>query len=366
MGDRAAMEKIGVFMLGSLGDTITAIPALRAILRSKASADQIIVIHNSTPKGLAGPKDILPTVLGIRHFIDFEPSGVVFQKLKLLKNLRRYRISEMFYLAPAERNAYQVLRDRWFFRASGIKRLVGFHPFSAAELYPIDAGGRPARVPHEAVWRLERLRREGIPVDLECDIRVPFLSVVGPPKDEALRWLAVNRTYPDRPLIALCPGGNQPANLWTFERWVSLVRSLVNEGNVEIVIVGGKAEHTIGQTLVQQAGDGISAAGVLSPLGSAALLNECKLVVGLDSGPTHLAAAVGSRCLVLFGAREHPGRWYPIGNEHVVLRNDPPCAGCQARECPVPSHPCMTDHTPQDILAQIRIMAMNINRSNRS
>jgi len=364
MDDQSTMEKVGVFMLGSLGDTITTIPALRAIVRATGSAKRIVIIHDRIGTGLAGPKDILPSVLGIQHYVEYDAAGAFSSTVRLLWQLRRARLSDVFYLAPAERTPYQVARDRWFFRAAGVHRLIGFYPFSATELYPAEADGRPARVPPEAHWRLERLRRAGIPVDPDNDVKVPYLTVNGLPENEAVRWLAAHRRYPDRPLIALCPGGKQKANLWAFDRWVSLARSLVGDKKIEIVIVGGVAEEAMGRAIVQEAGEGISAAGALGPLASAALLHRCELVVGLDSGAIHLAAAGGTRCLVLFGAREHPGRWYPIGPDHIILRHDPPCAGCRARECPLPSHPCMTAHTTHDVLAQIRALVMLATKRN--
>lgn len=75
------------------------------------------------------------------------------------------------------------------------------------------------------------------------------------------------------------------------------------------------------------------------------MLSQCAFIIGLDTGTTHLAAALGTPCVALYGERENPGRWEPLGEGHIVLRKKMPCAGCRLIEtpCPMAGHPCMME-----------------------
>src|SRR5207244_13352223 len=57
-------------------------------------------------------------------------------------------------------------------------------------------------------------------------------------------------------------------------------------------------------------------------------ISRCTLYLGNDTGTMHLAAAVGTRCIAIFSARDHPGKWYPYGQGHVVIRKRVTCEGC--------------------------------------
>jgi heptosyltransferase-2 len=219
-------------------------------------------------------------------------------------------------------------------------------------------------VPQEAASRLERLRRDGVAVNPSSDLATPLLHITGVPRAEAEHWLKTERRHRDRFLVTLAPGAKQSANRWNTKKIVALGARLIADGRAEVVVVGGPNEAELGRALVGTWGDGISAAGALSPLGSAVLLEHAELAIGFDTGTTHLASAVGTRCVAIYGSREHPGRWDPLGFGHQVLRQDVPCAGCCLRECPLPGHPCMELHTVDDVWTHIepRLAIMHSSR----
>jgi hypothetical protein len=120
--------------------------------------------------------------------------------------------------------------------------------------------------------------------------------------------------------------------------------SLAKLGIMEVMVVGVPLEKGIGGLMLDAWGPGLNAAGLFPPLGSAALLAECEFIIGLDTGTNHLAAAQGVPCLALYGCREEPGRFFPMGNGYNVLSNSVSCAGCRLIEklCPVVGHHCMS------------------------
>lgn len=358
---RRHSRRILVYQHGSLGDTILTLPALRAVRRRYGAGAEITLLHDSLPEGLASPVSLLAGGPYLDGFISYDlRQGYLRTFCSLVRlwwRLKAYGFQAVVYLAPGQRTAVAVLRDHIFFRSCGIPERVGFHAFSTDFLYPKEPDGRLRRVTSEAVWRLERLRLDGWNVSAQLEVTRPLLEL---PQEEiatAGAWLEANRRHESRPLVALCPGANQPANLWPLERFMELGQRILDENRAELVVIGGPKEYEIGQRLVECWGEGLNAAGRFSAIGSAALLSFCTFVVGLDTGTTHLAAAVGVCCIALYGAREHPGRWDPLGAGHIVLRSPPvPCAGCGLKICPVEGHPCMSGITVDDAWEAVQQM----------
>ena len=103
------------------------------------------------------------------------------------------------------------------------------------------------------------------------------------------------------------------------------------------------------------AGDrGVDLGGATSLAGMAAVLDGAAAVVVGNTGPAHLAAAVGTPVVSLFSPVVPAARWAPYGVPTVLLGDQSaPCAGTRARECPVPGHPCLTSVTSRDVVAAV-------------
>jgi ADP-heptose:LPS heptosyltransferase len=336
-----------IFQIGSLGDTIVTIPALRAVRRHFGDAAELTLLHSINEGIPVIPADVLAGSALVDKFIGypFVRGDRVRQLLvtaKLWWRLRRACYDWVVSLAPAERPAASLQRDQLFFRQCGIKRQAGFQPFPETEFHARDADGRPVTVSSEAIYRLRRLERDGIAVVPELDFAAPLLTAPPDELEKALSWLASGRKYPDRPLVAICPGSQMPAKEWPLDRFVEIGRRLLELERFELVVVGGPAEQAMGDLLLSEWGTGLNAAGKFSVLGSGALLSLCEFMFGLDTGTTHLAAALGTPSLTLYSERANPGQWEPMGRNQVVLCHPVPCSGCRERVCPVAEHPCMT------------------------
>jgi ADP-heptose:LPS heptosyltransferase len=355
--------KLLIYQLGSLGDTVISLPAYRAVRHTFGPAASIQVLHNLPEEGRVTPQQLLEGSGLVDAAIGFRQARGA-EGLPGWLELRRRLVSLQFdaavYFAPAERPATAVKRDRLFFRLCGIRRLIGFKPIAPARFTAHDSEGRYAPVAHEAFLRLERLQADGIEVRPEIDLKPPLLS---PPPAEMCttdEWLRARRQAPDRLLVAVCPGANQQANFWPRERFVEIGRRLIADGRFEPLVVGGPAERAAGDEMVTTWGLGLNAAGQFSPLGSAALLRRCAFLIGLDTGTTHLAAAVGIPCVALYGDRNPPGQWFPLGEGHRILQHRTPCGGCRHSLCPLPAHPCMHGITVDTAWSAILAMAQAI------
>lgn len=81
--------------------------------------------------------------------------------------------------------------------------------------------------------------------------------------------------------------------------------------------------------------------GALSPRESAALLEKAEVFVGHDSGPMHLASAVGTPCVAIFSARNLPGQWFPVRSGHKIIYHKTDCFGCGLEQCIAEGKKCI-------------------------
>lgn len=341
MSNLSLHRKVLAYLIGSLGDTIVAIPALRAVRRHFPDAE-IVLLQNTAGENIVRASEVLPGNLVHRHLSYRSDLRGFYQAREyalLWSRLRRERFDAAVYLVLSERPAASVNRDQRFFRMCGIKELLGFHSFSNDELYPVDAGGRPAIVEHEAIRKLKRLQQDGVRSTPD-DLQSPLIEIDAEDSTRLILWLRINRSKPEHRLLAIAPGCKTPANSWPTENFIEIARRA--REHFEIVIVGGKSERELAEQVIAESGGGINGAGIFSVAESAALLAKCDFYFGADTGTTHLAAAVGTRCFVVMHERNNPGHWFPIGDGHSLVRHEVPCAGCRQSVCSVAGHPCMT------------------------
>lgn len=346
-------RKVLVYLFGSLGDTIVAIPALRAVRRHFADAE-IVLLQNTQPSNVVTASEVIPKNLIDRSLAYTSRSGQISSYFNLWTKIRAEKFDAAVYLVISERPERSVRRDRFFFRSCGIREHLGFHSFSKQELYPVDETGRPAMTQHEAIRKLERLEKDGIEVSRSEDLRQPFFDITAAEQAETEKWLAPLRQKPQLPLLAIAPGCKTPANFWQTENFLGIAKQLAAEDLCEIVIVGGPAEIQMGDDLIEKIGSGINAAGKFAVRDSAVLLSLCELYLGLDTGTTHLAAAVGTPVVALFHERDNPGQWFPLGDGHTIIQHDIPCSGCRSQECLVAGHPCMNGISAEPVLEELR------------
>lgn len=349
-------KKVLVYLFGSLGDTIVAIPALRAVRRHFGDAE-IVLLQNVQTNGIVKASDVIPDGLidrSLEYQSQIKAANQISTYFPLWRQIRAEKFDAAVYLVLSERPERSVTRDRYFFRLCGIRELIGFHAFSREELYPKDIEGRPSMTEHEAIRKLFRIERDGIEVQKNEDLLQPFFTFSHEEREELSDWLRSQRKAPELPLLALAPGCKTPANFWPTDNFIQLAKKLVAENVCEIVIVGGKAETGIAEEIIANVGKGINAAGKFSVRRSAVLLSLCDLYLGLDTGTTHLAAAVGTPCVALFHERDNPGQWFPLGPGHTIFQHHVPCAGCRTSVCPVAGHPCMTAIPFAAILQEVR------------
>ena len=143
--------------------------------------------------------------------------------------------------------------------------------------------------------------------------------------------------------VVVHPGASVPARAWAPARNRELVEALSDAG-VPVVVTGGPNETAL--TSEVAAGTAVDLGGALDLVALAAVIRHASAVVVGNTGPAHLAAAVGTPVVSLYAPTVPALRWRPWMVPHVLLGEQAiACAGCRARQCPVPAHPCI-DQVP--------------------
>jgi ADP-heptose:LPS heptosyltransferase len=179
-----------------------------------------------------------------------------------------------------------------------------------------------------------------------------------PPGDDGA--LAVRRPLPDvshllpaGPVVALHPGTSVPARAWPVHRFAEAAQLLTDHG-YRVVVTGAPAERPL--TARAAAGTPATDLGGRTSLAElAAVLAAADAVVVANTGPAHLAAAVGTLVVSLFAPTVPAARWAPYRVPHVLLGDqDAVCRDTRVTRCPFAGHPCLTTVSAEDVLAAVQ------------
>ena len=342
-----AVRRVLVFHVGSLGDTLVALPAFWSVARAFPAAERVMLTKTPARGGIPVGRDILEGSGLFDDFMLFEGDHHAYGRdppwwrkwfgvLRLVVALRARRLDLAVYLAPSAREPAQTRRDLLFFRLAGITQVLGIQEATAVQ----DAAtGLPAKEAQRLLGRLA-----GTPAWPEHPAQIRRDLALGEADHAAVaQWLAtrVPEGAGQRRWVAFAPGSNLAAKLWPPERFEAVGRLLIQRHQIWPVVVGGTEDRGVAARLIQAWGCGTDAAGALTVRQSAALLDRCALFVGNDTGTMHLAAAGGLPCVAVFSARDEPGKWYPMGGPHHVIRKPVPCAGCMLVQCVEHDRLCM-------------------------
>jgi ADP-heptose:LPS heptosyltransferase len=189
-------------------------------------------------------------------------------------------------------------------------------------------------------------------LDVRPDGLPPEFYFPADARRQADEFLAANGVGQDRTLIAFAPGAAHFTKRWPLEHWEALVRRVRN--TADIVVIGGPGERALGEALASAGGDAvINAAGHFSLPGTGALLKRARVMAGGDTGAMHLATAVGTPVVALFGPGVDEFGFFPYRARAVVLeRKELSCRPCSTHggpRCPLGHHRCLVDIQPDEV-----------------
>lgn len=160
-----------------------------------------------------------------------------------------------------------------------------------------------------------------------------------------------------RPFIAVVMGSAWESKDWFLEGYQQLVEEIISSLKMHVILVGDKSQTTQANTLIENIDENpylINLAGKTSLIQLTGVLREAEAGIGPDSGPGHLAAAVNTPYISLFGPTP-PDRVAPFNNEHLVVRADVNCSPCYKKRCPGLDKICMRSITVDAILNKLKV-----------
>ena len=323
-----------------LGEALLSVPAIRALKQS----------FNSTIVTLVNPivKELLEGTPEIDQILSFDEgkwNKSIFTRLSLLWQLYRSNFDLAVILNPTKR--FHILTY-----LAGIPWRLGYaRKWSFLLTHKIEDKKFQGQK-HEVEYNLDLVRSIGattndkhisIKIDKEDTQFVEDLLLKYAIKDEDL-------------IIVIHPHSSNPAKTWLRENFAYVADKLHSRFAAKVAIIGGAEEKTSSIKLASLIKEPvINLAGKTTLKQLAAFLRRCTLLISNDSGPVHIAAAVNTPCVVIFG-RNIPGvgpkRWGPWGNGHTVLHKDSGCNPCLDRKCPY-NFKCLSSITPEEVLTVV-------------
>jgi heptosyltransferase-2 len=317
-----------------VGDTVMALPVLQAL----ASTNRQLAV--TTRPHLAPLLAPLPWVA--------EVVPAASSLAESAESIRQRRFAEAVILPNSFRSSWLPLRAgiprRWGYRG---RNLEGW--LRAFCLQPAVAAPR-RRDRHQVEDYRELLLAMGIAPPADWTPRLE-----ASPEQRPLASALLGRARIDErrsPIIGLSAGAEYGASKrWPWQRFAELARDLRRQvpGSQTMILAGPKEAWTAVR-IHEESGKIHPVVGPDLDLKQlAAVLARLDLLVTNDSGPMHLAAALGVPCVALFGPTD-PHRTRPVGDRHQVLYTDRWCSPCFRRRCPLMHHRCLRDITVSEVV----------------
>lgn len=342
-----SIRRVLIHRLGSLGDTVVALPCFHLIARTFPNADRRLLtnfpVHAKAPASAAVLGDS-----GLVHGYMRYTVGTrnPLEVLRLAAEIRRFAPKVVVYLMPI-RPWNTVKRDRLFFRMARVKRVIGI--FSEPEMNSrFDAATGLYEREAERLSRMMAELGDANPADL-ANWDLVLNEQEREAADEALGGLR------ELPLIVCGPGTKMPSKDWGQDNWQALLGRIdAMYPRHALVLVGSREEFDVAEHAARQwTGPWVNLCGRLGPRETAAMLGRAKIFLGPDSGPMHLAASVGVPCVIPFAGFAPAGVWFPQGDKNQIVYHRTHCAGCRLEQCNVEGHPCMTSLTVEEMEAAV-------------
>ncbi|MBI4822327.1 MAG: glycosyltransferase family 9 protein [Deltaproteobacteria bacterium] len=184
------------------------------------------------------------------------------------------------------------------------------------------------------------------------DLYLKVLEPLGVPFDPDARTQLRRAPRTSGKKVGLSVGATHATKCWPGDHFLDLARAIRSRySTLEIVPIGGPSDAETVERIAREV-NGRNDVPSLDVLGLWRVISDLDVLVGVDSGPTHLAAAVGVPVVALFGPTS-PKRWGPRGSEHRLIAPDLSCAPCSntgGKVCPIGTHACLRDLSVDRVL----------------
>jgi len=315
-----------------VGDTAVATPAMKAI-RAKFPDAEITVMVRPSVAGVLASAGFVD-----RIWAEPRPSGIR-EWFRVARKVRQ----QHFDLAVLFPNSFESAAMVFL---GGVPQRVGYAMDSRGWMLTRRVQGEKRRV-HHVKYYLELAKA------VSADVSNPSMEITARPQDRAnaRKLLAENGISADRRFMILSPGAAfGAAKRWGDQQFAEAADRLAEDFSLAVVIIGSDSERSISDSIHRfMKIPPVILNGRTSLETLIGLIAESALMLGNDSGPIHLASALGIPAVAVFGATDYKvaAPYGPLGRAvHVPVE----CSPCWLRECPI-DHRCMTRVSPEMVCA---------------
>jgi len=326
-----AFRNILIIKPGAIGDVLQLSPVIRALKQALPDAAITLMVGSSVTA------DLFRFNPRVAETIIFDKAGADRSLRGILSLWNRLRRKKFGLVINFQRSNIMT----WLLASASVPcRVLVYHKTRN-------------RTIHAVTNYLETIMPLGISsnaLDLDLD---PGAAA----RARAADILAPYRTMGE-PLVALNPGASSPLKQWNAVKFAALADILARDHAAKSVIVGGSDDVILSEEIAGRAASRpLDLAGKLDILQLGAVLEQCSAVVSGDTGPMHVATAVGTPVIGLFGPTD-PARTGPVGRGHAVLQAPGvSCVPCRDRVCRNPRYlECMDKITPEAVAGAVAAM----------
>ena len=320
-------KKILLIRLSSLGDIVLTTPVIRAVRTHFPDAYIAMLVGKQSA-------DVLRENPQLDEIITFDRSAKDKDTGEMLRTVRVLR-ERKFTLAIDLQRKFRTALLMYF---SGAVTRIGKGALCTVRV--LERGNK-----HATAHYFDLLHAAGIPA---VDQRLELFLAESERRDAAQRFDTAGVTQTGLK-VGIFPGAGWKLREWMPERFAAIGNRLVKHFNAEVLIFGGQKESELVQTVANlMDARAVPFAGNLHVRELAACIEKCDLFLTNDTGPMHIAAAVGTPTVSLFGPGNHI-RFQPLGGLHQTIRHDVPCSPCKQFTDKCKDNICMKKITVDEV-----------------
>ena len=324
--------RILIIRLSSMGDIILTTPALAALKAHYPRAQLDFVVKERYAELLQGNPHIH------RLFLLSQTDGL----LSLGRRLRRQGYQIVLDL-------HANLRSRMLSALLPSPKKLRYGKLALRRRAMVRGRHRSAESPHVVDLYLKCLQ----PLGIDEPRGRPGLYLSDDDREFREKFYGQHRLGDSGPLVGFHPGARWPGKRWPADMFCSLGRLLKKRQGTGVLVFGGPGEEDLAGQVAEGIQPSTPVAANLSLRQLMALISGCALFVTNDSGPMHMATALGVPVVAIFGPTQPMLGFWPLGDEDVVLTAGLPCSPCSLhgeRKCPRGSWECLQRVKVEDVL----------------
>ncbi len=336
-------KRILIIRTDRIGDVVLSLPAVRAVRKAFPGAYVAAMVSPAT-------KDIVKGNPDINEIIIYDKKGKhrnFFKTLVFSLWLKKKKFDIALILHTTARVNLITCLARIPKRAGYTRGKMDF--LLTDRLYDVKRLGEK----HEAEYSLDLLRSVGI----KAKMSQPVVYINEMDEANAERLLKENGLREREKFIAVHPGASCISKRWPEENFALIADALSEELGVRIVLLSDEEESPTGEKVrSSMKKEPVFLCGKTSLGETAALLKKSMLFISNDSGPVHIACAVGTPTISIFGRNQRglsPERWGPLGKNSAYLHKKVGCSECRAHNCKK-GFMCLKEITPEEVIDKVR------------